>query len=241
MGDAGRGVSGLGRPGVERSLDPGARPPHPPPPPPLSSLLCSALGRARRNGNWKQKAYRAFLFLNRVSRSRKSTPNFPRTRYDHQLPTSGLSRVAAALVTLTRAPNSQQPSPHLRAGGGGGGGDGLPGKPPSSPGAAVGEPAPRASSEHVPAAAVPARAAPGRRARKQAAPRERWRAGRAVAGVPQEDCPPLRTRSAWRRPAEPQPPLTRGPRCLRPAAHGPLHPRLLIARLGAAGLGAEVT
>lgn len=180
---------------------PGARPPPPLSPP---RFPCPAPGRARRSWNGKRKASWTFLFFNRVHRSQKSTPNFPGTRYSHQLPTSGLSRAAAAAM-FTRDPSSNNPPstsesrrPRRRRR------RWRPGKPPSSPGAAVGGAAARAASEHVPAP-VPARAraASGRGAHGQAAPWGPRRTGRAAGAEARGGGPPLRARSVRRRSAGP--------------------------------------
>lgn len=206
----------------------------PPPPAFVSAPLTPPSGAHAGTGIGNRKRIRRFFSLNRVSRSRKSTPNFPRTRYDHQLPTSGLSRVAAALVTLTRAPSSQQPSPHLRPGGCSG--DGLPGKPPSSPGAAVREPAPRASSPP-----------PCPRAPLQAAGLASWR--RPGSGGEQA----ARLEGSRRRTARHSAPGAPGAGPRSPSPRSPVGPGacaqqrtdlstpFVNCRPGAAGLGAEVT
>lgn len=184
-------------------------------------------------GNGKKSC--AFHFFNRGNRSKKKSHlKRPRDPLRSQLPTSGLSRAAAAAFTHARS--SQHPAPHFRVPAAAAAAASLPGKPPSFLRVAGEGAAPRACSEHVPAA-VPARPRCRWPARKQAVLASRGkqaaRPGNPREGVlllrpPVPDVVRLGLRAS----------LTRGVRFLRDLSPT----RLLIAGLGLpTGWGADVT
>lgn len=130
-------------------------------------------------GNGKKSC--AFHFFNLVNRSKKKSHlKRPRDPLRSQLPTSGLSRAAAA--AFTRARSSQHPSPRFRVPAAAAAAASRRGSRPLSSAWPVKEQPPRACSEHVPAA-VPARPCcrwPGAEA---GGARERWPAGRPPRGT----------------------------------------------------------
>lgn len=105
--DSGRQETSLGR----RA---GSWPPAPLSPPQDQAFLRPALGRARRSRGRKRKEVLCISFFQpcQPKQKKKSHLKRPRDPLRSQLPTSGLSRAAAA--AFTRARSSQHPSPHFR-------------------------------------------------------------------------------------------------------------------------------
>lgn len=226
--DSGRQETSLGR----RA---GSWPPAPLSAPQDQAFLRPALGRARRSRGRKRKEVLCISFFQPCQpKQKKSHLKRPRDPLRSQLPTSGLSRAAAAAFTHARS--SQHPAPHFRVPAAAAAAASLPGKPPSFLRVAGEGAAPRACSEHVPAA-VPARPRCRWPARKQAVLASRGkqaaRPGNPREGVlllrpPVPDVVRLGLRAS----------LTRGVRFLRDLSPT----RLLIAGLGLpTGWGAEVT
>lgn len=186
--DSGRRETSLGRPA-------GSRPPAPLSPPQDRALLCPALGRARRSRGRKRKASCAFLFFNRVHRSKKKKS--PKTSPGPAaVPATHLRAVPGGGGAHARpefpTPRSALPSP------GGGGCSGEPtGEAALFPPRGRRRTGPRARARNTSPPPRPRGPALGGGAGKQAVPPGRWRAGRAAPRGP------TRGRSASRPPACP--------------------------------------
>lgn len=227
--DSGRRETSPGRPA-------GSRPPAPLSPPQDPALLCPALGRARRSRGRKRKASSAFLFFNRVNRSKKKKKKkSPKTSPGPAtVPATHLRAVPGGGGVHARpefpTPRSALPSP----GGGGCSGE-PPARPPSclrvavegaAPARALGtRPRRRARAAPLPAAGLGSRRCP--QAGGEQAALLRGTHERAL-------CLPAPCVSGWG--LRPRSPVGSGSRAdLSPT-------RLLIAGLGLpSGLGAEVT
>lgn len=100
-------------------------------PPQDHAFLRPALGRARRSRGRKRKEVLCISFFSTLSTEAKKKSHLkrPRDPLRSLLPTSGLSRAAAA--AFTRARSSQHPSPHFRVPAAAAAAASRPGKPPS--------------------------------------------------------------------------------------------------------------